>query len=167
MPEIEREVVGDSCEFFLPGGPVGQAGQFDVIMGYLARNLSTVRGPGNEHGSAATSSSVPAETLIMDLLVHPCAQVPARPEVAVFGFPHGGPDGPDMQRESNRIPTTETVTDLLSSPPVVATSMFPRYPALVGKVFERMGWDAREFRGMRLTMRHPPLASKVVMRWPL
>ena len=64
-------------------------------------------------------------------------------------------------------PIAERVRELSGHPPMVATPLADGYDRLVARVFERAGWDAREFRAFRVTVAYPPMHSMVLMRFPL
>ena len=49
----------------------------------------------------------------------------------------------------------------------MVTPLVPRYGEIVGRVYERLGWDPRKFKGVRLEMKYPPLSSSVVLSSPL
>lgn len=167
LPPFEVNDTREGREFLLPGGPVGNTSAFDCFFGYVARGLPRLRAPGNEYGSCATPITMPAENLVMDIIAHRDAGVPLTPEIAVYGFPHGGPDGPSEQTVHNRLPMSEKVIELAGSPPALATPLVPRYPLLAAKICSRMGWNLGEFRGVRLLVKHPPMSSRFVARWPL
>jgi hypothetical protein len=167
MPALEVVDGPDGREFILPGGPVGKRSAFDCFLGYVARGFPSYAKPGNEHAGAASPITLPVETLILDVLLHKDIVIPRPPEVLVYGFPHGGMDNPAAQRESNRLPCPERVTELAGRPPAVATAIAPQYARIVEAAYARLGWNPSDFRGYRVEHRFPPMSSRVVMRWDL
>ncbi|MBI1189597.1 MAG: hypothetical protein GC200_02810 [Tepidisphaera sp.] len=167
MPPLETHDTPEGREYLLPGGPVGNTGVFDCYFGYIARGLSLKRTPGNEYSSAACSISTPVENLVFDVLVHKDLPLLGNPELALYGFPHGGAEDPSKQTEANRLPMSDEWQELVGSPPVVATPLVPRYTPVMNMVFNRMGWTASAFRGLRLTIKYPALSSRYVARWRL
>ena len=49
----------------------------------------------------------------------------------------------------------------------MASSRVPRYRQMLESVFDRMGWDAREFRGMRYTIAYPPIPTAAMLSFAL
>jgi hypothetical protein len=167
MPELIARPSGDGLEVLLPRGQVGNRGAFDCFFGFVYRGVSCVPSPENLYGSAAAPITLPVESLVFDLIVHKGVKLQGMPEIAMYGFPHGGPDGPAAQTESNRLPLQERLVELAGSPPALATPAVPGLAKMGGALYARMGWNASDFRGMRLVVKHPPMGSRVVMRWPL
>ncbi|MBK8914244.1 MAG: hypothetical protein IPM64_06515 [Phycisphaerales bacterium] len=167
MPAVEPVEQGGTVELMLPGGPVGNLAAFDCTFGYIARGVPRFRDAHNEFGSSAASISLPVETLVFDILVHRDLPFPLEPELAVYGFPHGGVDNPAGQTIQNRLPIPMRAVELAGMPPAVATPLVPFYNDLIGRMYQRMGWEPSAFRGVRLLLPYPPMSSMVVMRWPL
>ena len=167
MPAIVSFDGPDGREFCLPGGQVGNRGAFDCFFGYIFRGLPLTRGADNTHGSTAATITLPVESAVFDLLVHRDLPMPKGLEVSLHGFPHGGPEDPSAQTARNLLPLNEPLIALTGSPPAIATPLVPRLARMFEHVCGRMSWDATAFRGVRVVMRHPPMSSKLVMRWPL
>lgn len=167
LPPIESVDRGGEREFILTGGSLGNLGAFDCTFGYIARGLNAYRTESDAWASAATGITMPINTLIFDIIFHRDRPVPRRPEVLVYGFPHGGLDSPAAQTVQNLLPISGEFTELADSPPAVATPLVPRYGQMVARVYERMGWNPKEFLGIRMQMPFPPMSTRVVVRWPL
>ncbi len=167
MPTLLASEGPEGREISLPGGQIGNRAAFDCFFGYIYRGLPSARTPDNEFGSTAATVTLPAETLVFDLIVHRDVQIPSMPEVALYGFPHGGPEDPSAQTARNMLPMSERPIELAGSPPAVATPLAPGIARVIDRVYSRLGHKAADFRGMRLTLRYPPMSSRLVMRWPL
>ncbi|MBS0196653.1 MAG: hypothetical protein JSR77_07835 [Planctomycetes bacterium] len=167
VPQIEMVPGPEGLEYILPGGPVGNQGAFDVFFGFIARGLPMYRDNTNMFGSSGTSITLPAETLLCDLIIHRGVPMPHKPEFLTYGFPHGGADGPGSQTVQNELPINQDIIELAGSPPAVATPLVPNYRQLIARIYERMGWTPSEFRGYRVQMPFPAMSSRVVVRWPL
>lgn len=167
MPALLAKPGPDGIEICLPGGQVGNRGAFDCYFGYIYRGIPCTPSPDNLHGSAAAPVTLPVESLVFDLIVHKGVKMPNMPEVAMYGFPQGGPDGPAAQTESNRLPLQERLVELAGSPPALATQAVPGLSKMGNALYARMGWNPADFRGLRLVVKHPPMGSRVVMKWPL
>ena len=75
--------------------------------------------------------------------------------------------GPSAQTPSNELTLQERDVDLAGSPPALATAAVPGLAKMASTLYARMNWHPSEFRGMRIHVKHPPMSSRVVMRWPL
>ena len=167
MPELISGEGPEGREILLPGGQVGNRAAFDCYFGYIYRNLPGERTPQHEYGSTAASVTLPAETMVFDLVFHRDLRIPASPDVRLYGFPLGGPEDPSAQTARNELPLHERVVELAGMPPAVATPHVPRLARIVDRICTRMGWRSQEFRGLRVLIKHPPMLSRLVMRWPL
>lgn len=167
MPELISAPTEDGIEICLPGGQIGNRGAFDCFFGYIYRGISARKGPDNLVGSAAAPITLPVESLVFDLLVHRGVHMPAKPEAKLYGFPFGGPDGPSAQGPANELPLQERLVDLAGPPPALATPAAPGLSRIASSLYARAGWNAGDFRGMRLHVKHPPMGSRAVLSWPL
>ncbi len=166
LPQLTVTTREDIADYILPSGPVGNMGAFDCYFGHIVRNLPYFRRPGDERAAFASAITLPIETLVLDAIVHKDLPIPS-PEVVVYGYPNGSPDNPHSHQHRCILPLTEPPVELAGNPPAVVHSAVPRYNEVVNAVYERMGWKASDFRGIRVTMRHPPMSSQVELRWNL
>ena len=159
-PEGRNYVLGD--------GPVGNEGAFDCFWGESMRAAAAryARAPG-ETGEFGAAITAPVETLISDIIVDRRLDFALKPELLVFGhiFAHGQPTGD--ANDPTLLPIRQPTIELAGSPPLVNTTLVPRYAQLVRHVYEKMGWDPAQFRGIRLQMEYPPLGANIILRFPL
>lgn len=167
VPHIDIRRHSSGVEFMLPAGPVGKSGVFDAFIGFAVRNLPRYRNAENPSGSIATLVSMPYERSVSDILIHRKLLPTGGLSAKLYGFPHGVLDTPVAQTVKNELPMTERIVQLAGSPPAVAMSHVPRYGQLLNHVMKRMEWNASEFVGYRLVMDHPPMSSKIVLKWDL
>lgn len=167
MPEVLTNPTADGVEYVLPGGPVGKNAAFDCYYAHTFRNLPQYRDASNTYGATAAPNTMPAENLIVDMILHRDVPIGGPLEALVYGFPHGGSDGPTAQTISNLLPISAVPVELAGSPPAVATMLAPRYDLLHAQIYQRMGWNPSEFRGFRVHLNHPPMSSRLVLRFPL
>lgn len=167
LPAIEVVKHADGNELVLPAGPVGIVPSFDCCHGFIWRGLPAYRDANNEFGSTATPITLPCESMLFDLIVHRDVPLAGRPEALVYGFPHGGAESPAAQTVSNRMNLRQELLELPSRPVTVATATLPVYPKIAARVYEKMGWNADDFVGLRLQIPFPPMGTRVVIRWPL
>lgn len=167
MPDLGFLDTPQGREFHLPAGEVGNQAVFDCVYGYIVRGLPAYRRAGDEVGSFAVPITLPAEHLLFDIVHHTSVPVSEAVEAAMYGFPHGGPDDMTEQTVKNQLPMSEKPSELAGSPPAVATPLAPVLSRIAERVYARMGWKAEDFRGVRLQVQHPPMSSRVVLRWKL
>jgi len=169
LPKLERVVTGEGRNFDLQAGPVGNEGAFDCFWGDILRGAVDrySKAGENETGEFGANITAPAETLVMDIIVDQELEFALNPELFVFGhiftrgLPTGGKDDPSL------LPIQQPLRQLTGSPPLVNTPLVPNYARLVSRVYERMNWDPKQFRGVRLTLEYPPLGSNVILRFKL
>ncbi len=88
---------------------------------------------------------------------------PGPPTAAVFGRLDGAPTHRSAARDRLRLPVSERVHDLGLGTRGLATPHFARYPVLAQSTFDRVGWNADDFRCYRFTMVYPPVPSIVML----
>jgi hypothetical protein len=167
MPDLLVKDVAEGREIYLPGGPVGNRGTFDIFTGGIHRGLPRYRTAEEKTASKAIGITMPVRTLIFDLFVHRDVEITEKPTVALNGFPYGQIEDPRAQHTRQGLPLSEELVELAGSPPAVSTPAVPRITRVVERVFARMGWKGSEFRGMRIQVMYPPMSSVLVVQWPL
>jgi hypothetical protein len=167
MPDLSVADTAQGREFYLPAGEVGNRAIFDCFYGYIIRGLPVYQSPEDEFGSFAVPISLPVENLVFDIIYHRSIPIAETVEAVLFGFPNGGPDDVAEQTVKNQLPLSDRPLELAGSPPAVATPLAPGLNRVAERVYARMGWNPDEFRGVRLQVRHPPMSSRVVLRWKL
>lgn len=169
VPKIQRVVTVEGRDFVLDAGPVGNEGAFDCFWGEVMRQVVPryAESEDDSTGEFGATIAVPTERLIMDVIVDEDVEFALKPELLVFGhiFAHGRPTG--RRDDPSLLPIQEPIRPLTGGPPLVNTPSVPNYAKLVSRVYERMNWDPKRFRGVRLTLDFPPLGSNVLLRFPL
>jgi hypothetical protein len=166
MPNLSVTTNEGIADYVLPSGPIGNLGAFDCYFGHIIPNLPYFKRPGDERAAFASAITLPTEILVLDTIIHKSLLTPGL-EVVTFGFPNGSPENPHSQKHRCSLPIVEPVVELAGNPPAVAHVTVPRYHEVANAVYERMGWKPTDFRGLRVTMRHPPMSSLVEVRWQL
>lgn len=165
MPPISLTRDGDAIVYELGDGPLGNHGVFTCFFGSTVRRIgSRYASASDSHGEFFALISAPVETLLFDVLAHRDVAYATRPEVLVYANLR---DDPRTRAASELLPVPSELHEIGGRPPVVATPLVARYPEIVGTVYEKMGWDAREFVGVRYVLRYPPFPSTVLLRFPL
>lgn len=168
MPKIIPVVAPEGRHFILEAGPVGNEGAFDCFWGDILRGaVHRYLTAEDQTGEFSTAITAPSENLVMDILVDQDLEFALNPQLLVFGhnFAQGRPTG--SADDPSLLPIQNPAGPLPGSPPLVNTPLVPNYARLVSQVYERMNWNPRRFRGVRLTLAYPPLGSSVVLRFQL
>lgn len=168
MPPLERIASGPETSFVLPAGPVGKTAAFHCVFGEIRRAIfPSVRSAENTEERLGCLMITPAERVQFDLIVSKELPWSHNPEVGLFSMLNGrgptlvGPGG------TNRLPLLEEVHELGWGTATMASPHVPGYVDLLQMAFERGGWDPEDFRGLRFTMRYPPIPTAVVFTSPL
>lgn len=163
MPEVHVSSHPGATLYELGEGPVGKTGEFSCLFGFIDRGeVPRFRDEANRVGELVSSVSIPSEHLQLDLIAHESLGEVLGAEAMLYGSIGGSLDNVG----SMRLPMAERVTDLGVGAPV-GTPLIERYDEAVGAVMARAGWDAREFRCLRLVMECPPMSSRALLRYAL
>lgn len=168
---IQTRRHGHLLESTVPDLPLGQRASrgHDIVSAQMFRGLHRAqRGAGGRTAGFAGQAEPPAETLVIDALVHEAMWPDSRPELSLFdtvvrGIAH--PDDP--WRQADRLDMVEQVQSLGRGPDAFRLPEFPRYPELVRQLCARAGWDADRLRGWRVRVRYPIYGSQVGLAFPL
>lgn len=164
MPPIEAVKGKRGWVYELGEGPVGNTGAFTCFFGVIQRSgAPRYRSESDRFADLFSQVTMPAEFMQFDLIVHRELEFMMSPRVLMIG--HSDMHEPGLSHQS--IPFDDRPMELVGRPPVMSSSLIPRYGELVSRVFERAAWDARDFRALRLVVKYPPMHSSVVMRCEL
>ena len=167
LPELRKVDTAGGVNFELAEGPVGNAGASTCVFGAIQRNIPYCRTPENEWGEHSADSDTPAESLVVDLFIHERFTFAIPPEGALYSELRASRPNTARGREKNRLPLSEPLQDLATGPLLVATPSVPNYRQMVQAVFDRMGWDPRQFHGFRMGIAYPPFPTAFVLRYRL
>lgn len=168
IPEIDAVPVEGGTDYVLQPGPIGNRGAFDCFLGDMLRaGASRYRTDEDTTGEFGATVTVPSEQLVFDLIAHKDASfaLEATSHVYAAYFTHEQRGG--QWDEAARLPIRQSPVELAGSPPAVATPLVPRYSDMQSYVFDRLGWKASDFQGVRFQMKYPPLGSTVIQRFEL
>jgi hypothetical protein len=161
MPEIRAVRSRLGWDYEMGDGPVGNLGAFSCFFGRIVRRAdSRYRTATNRYFDLLSHVSMPAETMVFDLLIHKDLPFLMSPKVLLVASTDGSSPG-DTGRS---IPVESRPVELTGRPPSLGTTLIPRYEGLTAMLFERMGHPARDFRALRLTMKYPPMHAVTVLR---
>ena len=168
VPEIEAIETEGGTDYVIKPGPIGNRGAFDCFYGDMLRaGACRYQTDDDTFGEFGATLTVPAENLVFDLIYHRdldfCAD--ASTKVYAYSFLHGNREG--EWDESTALPIRQPASQIVGTPPAVATPLVPRYAELVQRVVDRLGGDTGAFRGLRYELKYPPLGSTVVLRFDL
>jgi hypothetical protein len=158
----------DIRKLMLPAGPVGTGKSTTLYTGWITRKVCSRWAETTDDDSEHfVSLSTPVETVIHDFFMHRDLAYARNPAVCLYNqlpCAHAYPNGP---RDSGLLPLYEKIQDLSGLPPRPITPDLSDYPRLTDQVFERMGYRAEDFFGVRIQISYPPIPSMLLYRYPL
>lgn len=163
LPTIHLSRRGDVTMYEIGDGPVGRTGEFSCFFGFAdLASVPRYRDESNSIGELIASVSVPAEALLFDLFVHESLTEAMSPRTEMAGTLGGAVDGVG----SMRLHMPERFKDL-GPGAMIDTPLVDRYGEAVQAVMAKLGRNLAEFRCLRLLMEHPPMSSRVIVRYTL
>jgi hypothetical protein len=171
MPPLSIETVAGGFDVLLPSGPVGNLATLDCYFGYIARGYAAHRGSANAFGVLGIPITIPVEMVVFDLVFHRSLAIGETVEALLYGAADRSPERSTTDEQDpharDRLPMSERPLELAGRPPALSTPVVPAITRIAEHVYKRMGWDPKEFQGLRLQVPYPPASSYVEMRWPL
>lgn len=169
LPEIHTDRNADGMtRYELAEGSIGNAATTTCIIGLFGRNFVARRRATNDtRGEHFVRLYTPVETLFHDLFVHKDLSYALYPQILLYSQMPGGPVFPLANREKGQLSIFDPIIKLGACPPDTVTSEIPFYPAMIGSVFSRMGWNANDFHGFRFRLRYPPIPTVALWRYDL
>ncbi|USN99780.1 MAG: hypothetical protein H6810_03730 [Phycisphaeraceae bacterium] len=167
LPEFVPVEGAGFMRYQLAPGPIGNYGLNTWVYGEFTRRFASIyRDEHNLYGEHAAIVQTPTEWMICDLQVHKSLAFAMTPRAVQYAqhTPSPQPAGSD---EYDRLPMAERIEPIGQCPPVTATPLLPDYPDMVRRVYDRLGWDATDFHGFRLTMKYPPMNTYVIIQHDL
>jgi hypothetical protein len=165
LPQLRRRV--DAYGWMveeLVEAPVGNTAAVTLVTGELTRETApTYKTEHTQFMDWGVWVTTPCEVLVFDQFIHKDL-FPASPrEVRMYA----NLTDPAHFAEGQVLPTFERVETPGRGLEAVHTPSIPHYRDMAKYLFERLGWDAREFELHRLRMQFPPLPAAVVVRHAL
>ena len=163
MPEMHIRDKDGSKVYEIGSGPIGRLGEFTCCFGFAEiGGVPRYAEPSNSVGELISSVSMPVELLHFDLFVHEDLEEAMDPECFMMGTLGGAIAGVG----SMPLPLPEHLVDLGRNA-MIDTPKIERYGEAVDRVFETIRHERSRFVCKRLTVEHPPLSSRVVVRYQL
>lgn len=163
QPSISVKEDADRLMVSLAPGPVGNAGQVSCVFGKLHRNLQHVRNAQNHHFRFFCELNIPAEVTLFDVYIHR-SMAYAIPPVAMLSSLI---EPREPEAEHNQLPLAEPLLALGAPSPAPLTLEVPRYDEMLGMVFARAGWNAKDFVGFRIRLAYAPIPALLSMTYEL
>lgn len=164
---IEPRRTGETMHYLLGGRAFGLRSSVDMLLAEVNRSeLEYGRAPGSNprlnHYFAEVST--PVRTLVFDLIVHQDLFPGQQPDLFLYDTSFEGvADVNDPTRDLDRLDLPETVRALGTGLAALEAAELPRYPELVGRLCERVGWDPARLRSFRCRVEYPPYGTQVVL----
>ena len=156
---LQRGMLFELCE-----GPIGNTASIDCLFGWIQRRFASIwRDQANAHGEHYVVLNAPAEMASLDLLVH--GDLPfEEPEVQLFSLMEYGPEGAPALPRRYPLPVLEGLQRLDGD---LQHPQYAQMPRVIECACRGLGWELRDFRAFRITLRHPPLPTVLTLRYPL
>lgn len=163
-PEVTVRTVNNVENFELAEGPIGNTGVADVCFGYFSlSDVPRYRDEENEDGQVHVFLGSPTETLVFDLFLHKDIDIPEGPSAELFLDFHRVGDA----HYYDKMPLESAPRQLLGTKPSVATPLIQDYGRMTDLVWNRLGWNAQDFRAWRMEVKFPPIPGTLTMKFPL
>lgn len=163
LPGIHLSRKGDTTLYEIGEGPVGKTGQFSCMFGFADfAAVPRYRDERNTLAELISSVTVPSEALLFDLFVHRDLTEAMNPSVAMHGTLGGALDSVG----SVELPMPERFRDL-GTDAMIDTPLVDNYADAALAAMTKLKRDPAEFRCLRLLVEHPPMSSRVVVRYEL
>ncbi len=163
MPTIHPARRGDVTLYEIGEGPVGRTGEFSCFFGFAdLASVPRYRDASNSVGELISSVSVPAEALHFDLFVHESLTEAMSPRSEMLGTLGGAVDGVGTMP----LHMPERFRNL-GPGALIDTPLVDRYGEAIEAVMTKLGRRLSEFRCLRLLVEHPPMSSRVIVRYDL
>lgn len=164
VPQVHVSRRGRALVYEAGDGPVGRQGEYSCFFGFLdLADVPRYRDSVNTTGELVSSVSMPVKAVMFDLILHRDLREAMNPTVELVGHPATGPLGADG---ACVLPHAERPTNL-GAATMLKTPLVPDYDRLIARVFDRAGWDPRDFVCLRLVMPYPPMPASLKLTYPL
>lgn len=161
LPQLRRRI--DSSGWVLEElveGPVGNTAALTLVTAELTRQTArTFQTRHSEQMDWGVWITTPCEVLVFDQFIHRDLFPPSPRNVRMYA----NLVDPAHFADGQLLPTFERVETLGRAQEAVHTPDIPRYGEVAQYVFERLGWDSRQFELYRLRMQFPPMPTAVVV----
>jgi len=167
-PEFEVIEVQDGSDLYVLPGQLGNRGKFDcVIADKLVNGVGRYKCGADETGEFGITPTMPTEQMIFDIIAHRDTDFVLRSENYLYAPSMTRIERQNHWENARQLPMMGRPFELAGSPPAVATPLIPKYPELLKKVFDSLGWNPTDFRGSRFEMKYPPLGAALNRRFTL
>jgi hypothetical protein len=155
----------DTVHYYLAGSGFGPNSGVDLVLAEVNERemrRHVARGS-NRKGHVFAEVSAPTKHLLFDVLVHEDVYAGREPQLVIYDTVlEGVADVNDRSRDGDRLDMAESIQSLGRGAMVARDAKAPRYVDMLRHVFERTGWDERQFRVYRCTIAYPLYGSQVV-----
>ena len=165
-PRMAVQRVGDAVHYTLAEEGFGQASSVDVVFAEANLNeLVRYVAPGANRKSYYFAEAVtPSKVLQFDVIIHEDLYPGQTPMLRLYDTSFDGVASPNNPaRDIDQLDLMESVEDMGMGAARIRGADVPRYPELLGHVFDRMKWDGSRCRGYRCRVDYPVYGSQVMM----
>jgi hypothetical protein len=167
-PEVTVRRSGNMELYELAPGPIGNRGTANVCNGhYTLGDVPRYQDEHNSNGEFHLFVSSPVKTMQFDLLLHKDLGVTELSDAILSLNFNQAEARPQDRLPGEVLPMPEKPQLLYGHKPALATPLVEHYGEMADLVFERLHWQASDFRAWRLVLRYPPLPASLIMSFPL
>ena len=165
LPKMRRVTVRPGfIDHEIIEGQVGNTASATCVMAESVReSIPHYREQHNRCMELVTRVNTPCEHLIFDQIVRADVFGDALPTLAVYSELTGETPQKFLAGGRSRLPVYEKVAPLGRASASLHAAEIPRYSDITRFVFDRMGWDARQFNVFRVHMEFPPIPTAIVV----
>lgn len=165
LPELRRRPNKWGATFELVEGPVGKTGALTCTVGMLQRNIPAYGDSEADWGRHLARCDIPAELLVLDLLIHQQFAFAIPPQVKLVSL--AGASSPPPLAQRKYLPINDPLQDLGTSSVPAVTPEVPRYSKLLEMIYQRTGWNPSEFHTFRMKVPYPAFPTAIELCYPL
>lgn len=165
-PTLKVDRIGEVVHYTLADEGFGPRSAVDIVFTEVNRGeVRRFNPPGvTRKGYVFAEISTPAKALQFDAFLHEDVYPRSGASLRIYDTSFEGvADVNNAARDIDQIDTLETIEPLGAGLLSCRSPDAPRYSELLALVAERMGWDARAFRGHRCRIDYPIYGSQVAM----
>ena len=166
--ELNVERVGEVVHYTLADKGFGPRSTKDLVFAEVNLREMARYVPADQARRRYVFAEVapPVKLLHFDALLHQDLATDPEPSLLVYDTAFEGvADINDPARDIDRMDTHETIQHMGRGISRWRAPQIPQYERLLQMVFDRLGWNADEFRGYRCRIDYPLYGSQVAMSW--
>ncbi|MCA9284007.1 MAG: hypothetical protein KDA22_02240 [Phycisphaerales bacterium] len=163
-PVVRAQRMGEVVHYMLADHGFGPRSGVDLVFAEVNRDeIDRYRVHADRRTYVFAEVSIPARTLVFDILVHEDVFPGSAPDLTIYDTVlEGVASVNDRSRDADRLDMLERIEPLGRGAARFRCTEVPRSPDLIEEVFRRLDWDGDRFAGWRCRIDYPVYGSQVV-----